>query len=124
MGLLFAKDSGVISSTSLLYLLARSLWENTKYLAKFIKRISFEDIRKPSSEINDHLHDMREELFHTKNELLETKTYASDTAKDELGDKADGKYKYGSRGGPINDLQRIYNEAIELENFLQHTQEA
>lgn len=122
MDLLYPAKSGVISGTSLLYLLARSLWEtNIRHLTKSIERVSFDDIRQPSSEISDRLHDLREDLFRTKQELIQTKTYASDIAKEELGSQSNGEYNYGSRGGPIHDLQRIYDEAIELERFLMET---
>jgi Mg2+ and Co2+ transporter CorA len=42
-------------------------------------------------------------------------------AKEELGSRQNGKYKYGTRGGPIQDLQRIYDEAVKLEVFLMET---
>jgi hypothetical protein len=122
LDLLFPAESGVVSSTSLVYLLARSLWEsNISFLTQTIRHISFQDIRQPSIEINNTLHDKREDLAHVKTGLLETITYASDIAKEELGSQQDGKYKYGRRGGPIQDLQRLYGDAIKLEAFLMET---
>jgi Mg2+ and Co2+ transporter CorA len=64
---------------------------------------------------------MREDLFHVKRGLDETITYVFDTAKEELGSQKDGKYNYGTRGGPIQDLRRLYDEAIKLEGFLVET---
>jgi Mg2+ and Co2+ transporter CorA len=120
--LLFPTESGVVSSTSLVYLLARSLWEsNISFLTQTIRHISFREIRQPSLEINNTLHDLREDLADVKTGLVETITYASDMAKEELGSRQDGKYNYGTRGGPIQDLQRIYDEAIKLEAFLMET---
>jgi hypothetical protein len=120
--LLFPIESGVISSTSLVYLLARSLWEsNISFLTQTIRRISFQEIRQPSLEINNTLHDLREDLAYIKTGLVETITHASDTAKEELGSRKNGKYNYGTRGGPIQDLQRIHDDAIKLEAFLMGT---
>ena len=104
------------------YILARSLWEsNINFLAETIRHISFQQIRQPSLEINNTLHDLREDLAHVKSGLVETITYVSDIAKEELGSRKNGKYNYGTRGGPIQDLQRIYDEAIKLDTFLMET---
>jgi hypothetical protein len=45
--------------------------------------------------------------FILKKGLLETMTDASEMVKEELGSQRNGKYNYGSRGGPIQDLNRI-----------------
>lgn len=120
--LLFPSETGVISSTSLVYLLARSLWEsNIRFLTQTIRRISFQEIRQPSLEINDTLHDLRKDLALTKAGLVETMTYAFDKAKEELSSQQNGKYKFGTRGGPIQDLQLIFDEATEQEAFLMET---
>jgi Mg2+ and Co2+ transporter CorA len=122
LNLFFRAEFGVVSSTSLVYLLARSLWEsNVRFLDRTIRRISFEEIRRPSLEIYDMLHDLRENLAHVKTGLVETITYASDMAKEELGSQQNGQFNYGSRGGPLQDLQRIHDEAIKLEVFLMET---
>jgi hypothetical protein len=100
LNLLFPIESGVISSTSLVYLLARSLWEsNISFLTQTIRRISFQEIRQPSLEINNALHDLREDLAYIKTGLVETITHTSDTAKEELGSRQNGKYNYGREEG-------------------------
>ncbi|KAK3658758.1 hypothetical protein LTR56_001629 [Elasticomyces elasticus] len=60
----------------LLYLLSSSLWEsNIRYVDRQLRRISFVEIRNPDRNINNRLHDLREDLADIKARVGETNTY-------------------------------------------------
>ncbi|KAK3643986.1 hypothetical protein LTR56_009838 [Elasticomyces elasticus] len=60
----------------LLYLLSSSLWEsNIRYVDRQLRRVSFVEIRNPDRNINNRLHDLREDLADIKARVSETNTY-------------------------------------------------
>lgn len=74
-----------LSSTMMLYFVVASTWTtNLRYLDRQIKRISFEDIRRPSIHINNKLHDCRQALATLHGEILTVRKYIPPLVTNEL----------------------------------------
>lgn len=123
-GLLFGHDIGVFPGQPLLYVFSNSLWQsNLRFLAKDIKRISFEEIRYPNFKTNEVLHDRREDLAFIMSGLTETITYAPRKVNEYFG-----KHPYYTEKEdhvllvtPVDAHQRTLEEATQLEVFLMQT---
>jgi len=122
--LLFGDSLGVFSGHALLYVLSNSLWQsNLRFLARDIRRISFEEIRHPNLKINEALHDRREDLDYIKSGLKTTITYVPEKVKEYFRTHP----YYVDRQGhvlpvtPVDAHQRTLDEAIRLEAFLMET---
>jgi hypothetical protein len=76
LDLLFGDDPCLFPGNPILHVFSNSLWQsNLRFLAEHIKCISFEEIRNPSLQINEVLHDMEEDLAFIKSWLTQTTTY-------------------------------------------------
>ena len=72
--------SQALPHAALLYLLSASLWgTNLRFLDREIKRISFNDLRQPTVQINSRLHDCREDLALLREFVTETRKYYPET---------------------------------------------
>jgi CorA-like Mg2+ transporter protein len=122
--LLLSNDLSVFARHPLLYVLSNSLWQsNLRFLAEDIKRISFEEIRYPNYNINEVLHDRREDLAFIKSGLTETTTYVPDKVREYFRTHP----YYSQRKDhvlpltPVDRHQRTLEEAARLEVFLMQT---
>jgi CorA-like Mg2+ transporter protein len=124
LDLLFGDDLVVFPGRPLLYTISNSLWQsNLRFLAKHIKHISFEEIRCPNLEINEVLHDRREDLAFIKSGLTETTTYVPEKVKEYFRTHS----YYSERQDhvlpvtPVDAHLRSLEEATQLEVFLMQT---
>lgn len=109
------EPNGIIQPTSLSYLLAASLWKtNLHYLDSEIKRIAFQDLRRPSVTINDQLHNLRHDLDTLRKEVR--------LAKDWYAMPWDDRTHFEDPGtNPENVFEEILKESQALEAFLMDT---
>jgi hypothetical protein len=121
--LLFDNISGVLPAHVMLYLLSSTLWEtNFRFLDADIKRLSFNDIRHPNLEINNRLHDRREDLEQLKNYIVETKTYIYGNIAEYFEKLPHYENRVRTRNRtPLQNLERILEDAKVLDMFLINT---
>lgn len=101
----------------LIYRLSNMLWDaNLRYLDSDVKRISFEEIREPTSQINNRLHDRREELAQLKSGVAELDLICTLDYMNGLPSKIQEPHS-----ALLDGNKRILKEAHELEIFLMDT---
>ena len=111
-------ERGAGSIVAVSYFLAASLWQtNLDYLAEEIKRIAFKDIRRPSIDINDRMHDRRQDLKTLQAEADMALTYLSEEAKIFSRQKVPRR----TDASLDNAFSNILQDATELERFLMDT---
>ena len=109
---------GVFPGVALLYLLASSNWQRSlQHLSSTIRMISFQHIRDPSPEINDKLHDLREDLETLRLGIKETLDCMPDPVERFFG------YGNSDAGQPLppSRCRRMLAEAEDLSRFLMDT---
>ena len=121
--LLFNCVPGVLPPHIMLYIFCSSLWEtNLRYLDGYIKDLSFKEIRHPNLEINDKLHDRREDLAYLKKAITETLTYVFINIPEYFEQLPHYKTRRDTTNRtPIQNLGRILEDARVLEMFLMET---
>jgi hypothetical protein len=117
------ESHNVIPGPAFIYLLASCLWEeNLRYLDKEIKHISFQEIRNPKLEINNVLHDRREDLARLKSELVKTAMHVpSEVEKYFETYWSGGAYYSRITPGVSEHLKRLIEDTSKLEAFLMET---
>lgn len=100
------------------YLLVSSTWEtNLRYLEVEIKRIGLEEIRKPTTAINNMLHDRREDLDSLRSLVNLAIRYMPKSVSDSFNALRGGlELRY--MGLPDRRLQDIIDRSQSLEKFL------
>jgi hypothetical protein len=123
--LLFEEIEGVLPGHPMLYMISSSLWEtNLRFLTTKIRNISFRDLRNPSDSTNDKLHDQRQDLDYLRTFVTETLKWHPPTLPAYFVrlPKYDDRHRalYFSDGShhPIQNLQRILDDAEKLQGFL------
>lgn len=130
LDILFSETQGVIPAPPFTYLLACSLWSsNLRYLTNDINQISFEALRNLTpeishiNEINDRLHDRREDLARLKSGLQETIFYVPEAIAQYF--KQHSYYAHPTYfvrpDTPIERLSIKLDEAKELDALLNET---
>ena len=122
---LFDNDEFAIPGQPLLYILASSVWEsNLRYLTREIHRISFEEIRNPSLNINNALHARRENLAFMKSSLTETNKFVPVKVVEYFKEHIYFVRNAQSQWKPVTPIeihQRTLDEAAQLDGFLMET---
>lgn len=117
---LFLNTENAITPENFLYLLVSSTWEtNLRYLDQDIKRIGFKEIRKPTTNINNQLHDRRQDLVYLYEQVAIARKWMPQSVKDQLhainvAAQREGKYM----GFPDEMLKDILKRSEVLEKFL------
>ncbi|KAK7976662.1 hypothetical protein PG989_015125 [Apiospora arundinis] len=112
----------ILSPETIMYLWATStMAENLKFLDGKIKRLAFEDIRRPSIRINDQLHDCRQSLTILSEQVSYTKKWMPHTVQMELETVESNSYPGGYVGFPDTVLGEIRTEGDRIEKFLMDT---
>jgi Mg2+ and Co2+ transporter CorA len=111
-----------VDCVTFFYLLAASTWEtNMRLLDAHIKRTSFEDIRRPSTAVNDTLHDARHALTYLQDEVEKISRYmpmSVDRLLRDIGDPNGTPTRSAQSLYPRETLQDILRRANLLERFL------
>lgn len=123
--LLFDGGKDAIPGQPLLYTLSSSLWEsNLRTLTEVIHGISFEKVRNPTFEINNALHDQRENLAFMKSTLTETIKYVPSMAVTYFDKHTyfihHAAFRWKS-ATPIESHQRVLDAAVQLDGLLMET---
>ena len=117
---LFSDVGSTVTPEILFYLALSSTWEtNFRLLESEIKRIGFDEIRKPTTSINDKLHDRRQDLDSLRGQVLMARKWMPHAVKDSLnaiqvGARPEHKYI----GFPDHTLTDIMIRSESLERFL------
>jgi Mg2+ and Co2+ transporter CorA len=90
-------------------------------LERNVKRISFEDIRRPNLVTNDALHDHRQEIDYTLSEVAKTSKWISPSVGAELEAIKDSLPASKYIGYPHAVLQDVLDNAESLQSFLMDT---
>jgi hypothetical protein len=119
---LFGRSTKILAPETFLYLVSASTWaSNHRYLKSRIKRIAFEDIRRPSIKITDSLHDCRESLENLRSEVSHTKSWIPAVVHEEMTEVRALLGEEGYVDLPGDRLQIISDEAETTEKFLMDT---
>lgn len=128
LDVLFASGKTCLSPTTFFHLLASPIWEdNLRLLDDNIKRIAFNDIRRPSRLINDQLHDLREALVSLQEQATMTIKWMPSSVQDELESirqriasaaQSSNSQAHTYVGYPRESLQDILERCTVLEHFL------
>lgn len=103
-----------------LHIMASSTWiANLRYLDSEIKRISFEDIRRPTIHINDQLHQCRQNLATLREDVAYTKDYMPPRVISAFDVIRKGERSY--RNLPDEAMHKLLEEASVLDGFLMNT---
>ena len=86
-----------------------------------VKRIAFEDIRRPSLATNDVLHDQRQEIAYTLSQVAKTQRWIPPSVNAELEAIKDGIPAAKYIGYPDAVLQDVLDDAASLQRFLMDT---
>jgi CorA-like Mg2+ transporter protein len=112
-------------ASPLCYVLSNSISRTyLRYLSQEIRRISFQEIRDPTLEINETLHDRREDLVDFfKAALVETITWIPPNVDKYIGDLRDNVWpdEISTQHTATGAHRGTLEEALELERFLMET---
>lgn len=98
-------------------MLSASIWTtNIRSLDRKIKRISFEELRHPTVEINSQLHDCREDLARLREDVTETRKYMPSTVA-EWHSKAFARMPY-HKSTPKETLEEVMTDSTTISQFL------
>lgn len=107
--------SGCLDPISLLYIIISSQWlENLHFLQKDLKRIAFEELRRPTIKLNDELLDRREQLAILRGEVLAAQESMFPWAVEFVKGFAIREY-------PIIFTEGLLQESDRLERFIMDT---
>ncbi|OTA86515.1 hypothetical protein M434DRAFT_153927 [Hypoxylon sp. CO27-5] len=114
--------SRVPSADTVLYLVVASTWAaNLRHADNHIKRISFEDIRRPSIGINDNLHECRQTLAMLRTEVSKARKWMPQLVREELEEIREMIPRRGYVGFPDAIFDEILAETGAAEKFLMDT---
>ncbi|OTA67318.1 hypothetical protein K449DRAFT_401828 [Hypoxylon sp. EC38] len=114
--------SRVLSADTVLYLMVASTWAaNLRHADDHIKRISFEDIRRPSIGINDNLHECRQTLAMLRTEVSKARKWMPQLVREELEEIRQMIPRRGYVGFPDAIFDEILAETGAAEKFLMDT---
>ncbi|KAF1826802.1 uncharacterized protein K489DRAFT_125641 [Dissoconium aciculare CBS 342.82] len=118
--ILLVDGTHTIAPETFLYLLVTSTWEtNLQNLTRDIKRISFEEVRKPNAAINDVLHDRRKDLIFLREQVALGKSWIPRSVAEQLqAIQAAAEKQQIHVGFPHERLGDVLVQAQSLERFL------
>jgi hypothetical protein len=117
-----ARKNQSISSETFLYLVVASTWaSNQRHLKSQIKRIAFEDIRRPNMQITDSLHDCRQNLDDLRERVAYAKSWIPTIVDEELRKVGADMEPDAHIRLPGTLLQSTAGKAEETEKFLMDT---
>ncbi|KAI2618415.1 hypothetical protein GGR54DRAFT_605390 [Hypoxylon sp. NC1633] len=109
------------SASTMLYLIVASTWTyNLQHLDRTIKRLAFEEIRRPSININDQLHDCRQNADTIRTEVSSARKWIPQVVIDEV----ENYLNYSGRSlthCPHNAFDEVLKESETMERFLMAT---
>ncbi|KJX93668.1 Magnesium transport protein CorA [Zymoseptoria brevis] len=117
LNLLFSTE--LLSPETLFHLLVASTCEqNLRFLDRSIKRLSFKDIRRPNSLVNDRMHDLREQLATLQDCVSFTRKWIPPSVGQELSTIAASSKSAGSEPPYIGYLEETLPDMLERGNAL------